>query len=453
MEVTEGAGYSSRLLSMAYAAAGPFYDMLVWWGFLPLGGEGACRREFVRWLDLRPGLRIASLCCGTGSMERAMLAAEPRLSITGVDLGRSQLACARRKNRGRDVTYVLSDATRTGLPSGNFDRVLIGLALHEMHRSTRLAVLREAHRLCRKDGRVLAIEHGRPLTRASRLFRALWWLFWIPGNPEVATSRDLQEHGLDNEMRECGLSILERHTTQPDWIEAFVATPTMRGRTGGLQAPATTEALGETVALRSGGRAGATALTQLVKHAGAFRRRTAWAMLTNVSVSTNLPAEMSVREGRDRYLAENGFSVAAYTAPTFELQMLGRTLRFKNWPSRQRSVPVHDIHHVLTGYGTDYIGEAEIGAWELIGGCTAFITWYLNGLAVLIGLLIAPLRVLRAMRSALGQRTLYWRPVAAYDQLLAMSIGDLREQLGIPRQGQADHPAGAACRVNVSGMP
>lgn len=154
-----------------------------------------------------------------------MLAEEADLSITGVDLGRGQLARARKRNRQAEVTYILGDATRTDLPSGRFDRVLIGLALHEMSRPTRLAVLREARRLCAPEGRVLAIEHGRPVTRTARLLRALWWFFWIPGNPEVATSRDLQQHGLDNEMRECGLSVLERHTTRPDWIEAFLALP------------------------------------------------------------------------------------------------------------------------------------------------------------------------------------------------------------------------------------
>jgi SAM-dependent methyltransferase len=147
-------------------------------------------------------------------MERAMLAEEPSLSITGVDLGTGQIARARKKNPETRVTYVLGDAARTELPGESFDRVLIGLALHEMPRSTRRAVLREARRLCTRDGRVLAIEHGRPLGRASRFLRGLWWFFWIPGNPEVPTSRDLQAHGLDTEMRECGLTVLERHTTR-----------------------------------------------------------------------------------------------------------------------------------------------------------------------------------------------------------------------------------------------
>ena len=223
---TEGtAGYSSRFLAMAYTLASPLYDLIVWWGFLPLGGERACRREFARWLKLSPGLKVVSLCCGTGSMETAMLAEERELAITGVDLGRGQIARARRKNNGREVDYTLGDASRTELPSGSFDRVVIGLALHEMPRSTRLAVLREACRLCGTEGRVLAIEHGRPVTRVSRFLRALWWFFWIPGNPEVPTSRDLQKHGLDNEMTECGMTVLERNTTHPDWIEAFLAMP------------------------------------------------------------------------------------------------------------------------------------------------------------------------------------------------------------------------------------
>ncbi len=29
-------------------------------------------------------------------------------------------------------------------------------------------------------------------------------------------------------------------------------------------------------------------------------------------------------------------------------------------------IPFNDLHHVATGYGTDVLGEAEIGAWELL---------------------------------------------------------------------------------------
>jgi ubiquinone/menaquinone biosynthesis C-methylase UbiE len=223
--MTAASGYSSRFLAWAYAAASPLYDLVVWWGFLPLGGERRCRRRFVGWLALEPGMRVASLCCGTGSMERAILAEVPEVEVTGVDLGPGQLARARRLGRELRLDYVRADATATGLAGGVFDRVLIALALHEMTRATRLAVLREARRLCAPNGQVVAIEHGRPASRRARRLRALWWFFWIPGNPELPTSRDLQACGLDREMAECGLHVRRHEVTRPDWIEAFVANP------------------------------------------------------------------------------------------------------------------------------------------------------------------------------------------------------------------------------------
>ncbi len=121
-------------------------------------------------------------------MERALLERAPEIEITAIDLGSGQLARARRKDPAGRIDYRVGDASDTGLPEAHFDRVLITLALHEMPRSLRRAVLKEARRLCTPGGRVLAIEHARPEKTLSRLGRALWWFFWIPGNPEVPTS-------------------------------------------------------------------------------------------------------------------------------------------------------------------------------------------------------------------------------------------------------------------------
>jgi hypothetical protein len=88
---------------------------------------------------------------------------------------------------------------------------------------------------------------------------------------------------------------------------------------------------------------------------------------------------------------------------------------------------------VLTGFGTDWIGEAEIGAWELRAGCNSFITYFLNGPGVIIGLFISPGRVWRALRAARGQRTLYRDPTP-YERLLRMTVGELRARIAIGRQ-------------------
>src|SRR5437016_5335847 len=88
--------------------------------------------------------------------------------------------------------------------------------------------------------------------------------------------------------------------------------------------------------------------------------------------------DITVGEARDRYLADNGFDTAGYTADHFEVEVAGRMLRLRNGKTRQRVIPLHDLHHALTGYGTDLAGEAEIGAWELVGGCNSLFLVSIN---------------------------------------------------------------------------
>lgn len=151
-------------------------------------------------------------------------------------------------------------------------------------------------------------------------------------------------------------------------------------------------------------------------------------------MSTPEAASLTMREALDLYFQRSGFDAASYTAPTFTLKFLGIPLTFPSTAGRKRALPLHDFHHILTGYGTDWIGEAEIGAWELRAGCKDLAAYVLNGGGVLIGLLLSPLRVWRAFRAARGQRTLYREP-ESYNRLLELTVGALREKLGIPRRG------------------
>jgi hypothetical protein len=144
----------------------------------------------------------------------------------------------------------------------------------------------------------------------------------------------------------------------------------------------------------------------------------------------------NLKEARDLFLAANHLSIEEYAAPTFALGIFGWQLKFLNTKARKRAVPLHDLHHVLTGYGTTWIGEAEIGAWELRAGCNSFITYFLNGGGVVIGLFLSPRRVWRAFRAANGQHTLYLDSFP-YERLLQMTVGEVRQRLGIPPQGLA----------------
>jgi hypothetical protein len=152
-----------------------------------------------------------------------------------------------------------------------------------------------------------------------------------------------------------------------------------------------------------------------------------------------LPGTLTVRDALAHYLAENGFDTKAYTASTYEIEAFGRRYVFKNTPNRKWAIPLHDLHHVATGYGTDLVGEAEVGVWELVGGCRTPIVYALNIAAVLVGVLLAPLRILRAVRDARGARALY-RHDTSYEELLALPLSELRRRLGIPSDGVARSP-------------
>jgi hypothetical protein len=102
---------------------------------------------------------------------------------------------------------------------------------------------------------------------------------------------------------------------------------------------------------------------------------------------------------------------------------------FPNTPARVRAVRYHDLHHVLTGYDTDIVGEFEISAWEIAAGCKGFVAaWQLNLGGMFGGLLIAPRRTLQAFLRGRHSRTLYG---ADLDALLESRVAEVRARTGV----------------------
>lgn len=143
-----------------------------------------------------------------------------------------------------------------------------------------------------------------------------------------------------------------------------------------------------------------------------------------------------VRDARAAYFAANGFSDAAYKNrwATFKLGFL--PLAFPNTPSRQRALPMHDLHHVATGYPTTFVGEAEIGAWEIAGGCGDHLAaWVLDAMGFGYGLLLAPVRTYRAFMRGRHSETLY--AAGWSDDLLALPVRELRARLRLDQAATA----------------
>ena len=162
------------------------------------------------------------------------------------------------------------------------------------------------------------------------------------------------------------------------------------------------------------------------------------ALLPLVSVTS------TVREGRDAYLAENGFTLESYEQSWVKVAFPGFTVSIPNPPTRQRAVRWHDLHHVVTRFGTDNTGEGEVSAWELRRGLRGLGPYVgaivLGGTA--LGLLIAPRRTLRAwINSGAGHTNLFARELGDYEAVLAMTIAELRELLHVPSDGLATERA------------
>lgn len=180
-----------------------FYDLLMWWCFLPFGGEVKCRDDLIAEINFRPRERILDMCCGTGGATSAIARkAPPDCKIMGMDISPGQTSVARKRIQSENVEFVDGDVSHTGFDDGHFDKVFITHALHEMIRKDRLKVLAEARRVLRKKGELVVLELDRPEVFSLRLFAGFWLFYWLPFNFETPTRRDMLKHGLENEVRE-----------------------------------------------------------------------------------------------------------------------------------------------------------------------------------------------------------------------------------------------------------
>lgn len=140
-------------------------------------------------------------------------------------------------------------------------------------------------------------------------------------------------------------------------------------------------------------------------------------------------AEATVRTAREAYFARNGFGDGGYGDRWVVLRAGPLAIRFPNTAARVAAVRLHDLHHVATGYDTSWVGEGELGAWEIAGGCGRHLAaWVLNLNALGIGVLLAPSRMWQAFRRGSAGRTLYHGD--RVEDWLDRPLQDLQADLG-----------------------
>lgn len=150
---------------------------------------------------------------------------------------------------------------------------------------------------------------------------------------------------------------------------------------------------------------------------------------------------MTLREARDRYLAEAGLSTQTYIEDWVDIQFGPLPLRLPSPEARKRVLPLHDLHHALTGYRADLVGEAEIGAWELGSGLGRHTVGYVLDLLILAwSPLVAPRRVWRAFIRGRHSRNFYRAALPLDPGVLEQGVDEVRRRFDLDRPPAAATP-------------
>lgn len=145
------------------------------------------------------------------------------------------------------------------------------------------------------------------------------------------------------------------------------------------------------------------------------------------------PDDMTLREARARYFARSGFNDATYTERFVHLPAGPFTIVLPNLAARRRAVRIHDLNHILTGYGTAWDGEGAISAFELgMGMGPSWMGWMINAGGTALGLLRWPASTLAAFARGRATSASTYRLIHPWDdRVLDERVGTVRAQLGL----------------------
>lgn len=110
----------------------------------------------------RKGDRILEVACGTG--EQALIFSHHGLDVTGVDVSKQMIDRAKKKSKkqGKDINYILQDASRLPFKDKEFDITTVSLGLHEIPPETRDKILKEMIRVTKDKGSIVIADYEHP---------------------------------------------------------------------------------------------------------------------------------------------------------------------------------------------------------------------------------------------------------------------------------------------------
>lgn len=136
-----------------------YYDLVV--GLISLGREKKFRQAALDLVDIKPGMNMLDVGCGTGSLT---IAARQKLGqdgvVVGIDPSSKMVNLAQDKagKAGVAIDFQVGVIEKLDFPGDQFDLVLSSLMMHHLPDELKLAGLEEVHRVLKPGGQLLIIE-------------------------------------------------------------------------------------------------------------------------------------------------------------------------------------------------------------------------------------------------------------------------------------------------------
>ena len=143
---------------------------------------------------------------------------------------------------------------------------------------------------------------------------------------------------------------------------------------------------------------------------------TATATATATAAATATGKAPTLAELRGAFVVEHAFDKPP---SLIEWVRLGPVpVPIPNPPARRRALRLHDLHHLLTGYQTNWTGEWQISAWECAGGMHRdAVAWTFCLMGLTAGMIAAPRLTVRAFARGRRGRSLFGQDPNVIDQL------------------------------------
>ena len=158
----------------------------------------------------------------------------------------------------------------------------------------------------------------------------------------------------------------------------------------------------------------------------------------DLATDSGSDAEPSLAALRDAFRSRNGIVEADRRVEWIRLGPI--PFPIPNPPVRRRALRIHDLHHLVTGYGTDLTGEFQVSGWECGAGLhDEPAAWAFCPAGTLGGMFRCPRRTVAAYARGRRSRTLFGqRPERADALTLAAATAWCRTDVAHPRPTARD---------------